>query len=140
MERGKIFVSKTVIFRMTPYCCTVAIPWERAFLWFLHWKSCRNAISGIFSEWSQASMGNRQANQIEPVVSWHVRKVPSTRHFLKIGLLSVWGAEWDGWWGVGGGNISPGQIQTFMWLFSHKNNFEAPILSFSTHMNISFQN
>lgn len=26
VERGKIFVSKTVIFQMTPYCCTVAIP------------------------------------------------------------------------------------------------------------------
>lgn len=51
-----------------------AIPWERAFLWLLNWKSCRNAISGIYLLWSQAHMESRQTDQIQFVVLRHSEK------------------------------------------------------------------
>lgn len=51
-----------------------AIPWERTFLWLLNWKSCRNAISGIYLLWSQAHMESRQTDQIQFVVLRHSEK------------------------------------------------------------------
>lgn len=51
-----------------------AISWERAFLWLLNWKSCRNAISGIYSLCSQAHMESRQTDQIQFVVLRHSEK------------------------------------------------------------------
>lgn len=64
-----------------------AIPWERAFLWLLNWKSCRNAISGIYLLWSQAHMETRQTDQIQFVV---LRYSESPCHRALLQYMKCW--------------------------------------------------